>query len=100
MAGWKYSDWESQPTAAAQRARLVLHVQEVADQQQSYMTLRGLHTESEKFQIQQYYASIREKLNEFNDALGLSPGSGIPAFVEVVPHLEDSGPTWPDYQNR
>lgn len=72
---WTYTDYLSETTAASKRAKLVLHIQEVADALANFKTRAGADGWSyTRYDLQQYLDSLKKELTA-HDAVY---GSGVP----------------------
>lgn len=86
-SGWEYSDWQSQSTYAAQRTRLILHLQEIAD----YICLRssggGQSVDPQVLQVQ--YKFLMDTLDKRYGGAGFdSTHPAVTAgFVRAVPRV-------------
>ena len=72
---WVYSDYITQTTAATTRAKLILHIQEVADALNNFKTRSTADGWGyTRYDLQTYLDSLKKELATHDDAYG----SGIP----------------------
>jgi hypothetical protein len=87
MADYLYADWIGIADLTARRARLVLHLVEVANDIRKFQNLAGEGHSASRFNPQPYYDGLRDDLAQLNRALGFAFNADVPAFVAVTPEL-------------
>lgn len=70
---WTYSDWRSQSGAAAQRARLILHMQEVDEAITAAVSDQGKSRDATN--LEALAARLQTQLDRLDRQLGTSPES-------------------------
>ena len=90
---WTYHDWRSESGTTAQRARLVLHIEEVTQVLAGYQRQSAAGQNADRFQqLDAYLKRLEAKLDEYDAALGL----GLQAdrgthLVQGVPRYDYNG---------
>ena len=78
---WTFSDWITLADAASQRARLVLHVQEVTDRVAEFMEQDLGELSGKRFPVEKYLEGLMKELRKFDTALGLGIESAKTYFT-------------------
>jgi len=83
---WSHNGWRREDGYAAQRAKLILHIEEVENRLADWQTQSAQGQSGARFQLEQYLSKLESKLRELDAALGLTPENADHAsFVQVTP---------------
>lgn len=81
---WQFSDWITLTGAAAQRAQLVLHIQEITDRiSQNQETDLG-EVSGKRFNVDTYLERLERKLERFDKVLGTGIQGSLVHFSRGV----------------
>ena len=82
---WTHNGWRRETGTAAQRTKLILHIEEV---EQRFASFRAQGTDAQnaqRFELDAYLARLEKKLTELEKALSLDVGADDPVFIEARP---------------
>ena len=75
---WTYSGWRSESGATAQRAMLILHMQEVSDAIAAFASQGALSQRAERFNLVEYLNTLQTQLDKLDIQTGNVPGDDNP----------------------
>ena len=86
---WTYGGWRREVGATAQRAMLVLHIEEVEQRLAGFSGQGAMQNRAERYQLDEYLKGLESKLADYDRNLGLDLAADIDPFVSVRPTQDE-----------
>ena len=85
---WTYSGWRRESGSTAQRAMLVLHIEEVETKLADFQHMGAQSQKGSRFELTEYLKKLEKKLAEYDAALGLSLDADDKFFIRAIPEAD------------